>query len=229
MIRMMDEAETNGTPVLQWLEPRAEDANVRGRYQRQLCLGLTEFSRVLGPFVIGSVAFTGSDPFLRVGTDVAVLFEAKNPALLRTHILAQQNAARTADPAVQAVNGTIAGVEFAGVLAADRSISSYVASLTNVVLVSNSRAQLERLIRTAQARPRRSKPWTNTVTSASATPAPSRARPHSWCSPTPPSAAGADRNGGSQTPDARARRRCWRSCRPPISRRWPKAASPKPR
>ena len=150
MIRMMDEAETNGTPVLQWLEPRAEDTNVRGRYQRQLCLGLTEFSRVLGPFVIRSVAFTGSDPFLRVGTDVAVVFEAKNPALLRTHILAQQSAARTADPAVQAVNGAIAGVEYAGVLAADRSISSYVASLTNVVLVSNSRWQLERLIRTAQ-------------------------------------------------------------------------------
>jgi hypothetical protein len=150
MIRMMDEAETNGTPVLQWLEPRAEDTNVRGRYQRQLCLGLTEFSRVLGPFVIRSVAFTGSDPFLRVGTDVAVLFEAKNPALLRTHILAQQQAARAANAAVEAVSGELAGTEFAGVVAADRSISSYVASLTNVVVVSNSRRQLEHLIRTAQ-------------------------------------------------------------------------------
>lgn len=150
MTRLLDEAETNGTPVLQLLEPRAEDANARGRYQEQLCLGLTEFSRVLGPFVITSVAFTGSDPFLRVGTDVAVLFEAKNPALLQAHLAAQQAAARTTHAGTETVTGEIAGVKLSGVVAPDRSVCSYVLAVSNRVIVSNSRAQLTNLVQATQ-------------------------------------------------------------------------------
>ena len=65
------EADRDGTPVLQMFEPRAEDANSRGRYQKQLCLELNDLSRLLGPKLIGSSAMTGSDPYLRTGTDVA--------------------------------------------------------------------------------------------------------------------------------------------------------------
>ena len=49
MSEMIDEADAAGTPVLQMLEPRSEDANSRGRYQKQLCLELSEISRLLGP------------------------------------------------------------------------------------------------------------------------------------------------------------------------------------
>ena len=150
MTRMMDEAETNGTPVLQWLEPRSEDAKVHGRYQKQLCLGLSEFSRVLGPFVITSVAFTGSDPFLRVGSDVAVLFETKNPTMLQAHLVAQQGAARAANPGTEAVAAEIEGVKFAGVVAPDRTVCSYALTLSNRVFVSNSKAQLTNLVRATQ-------------------------------------------------------------------------------
>jgi len=93
---MTDETDANGTPVLQMFEPRSEDASSRDRYQNQLCLGLSDLSRLLGPQVVASAAFTGSDPFLRVGTDVAVLFEARNLPLLQASIVARQTAARTA-------------------------------------------------------------------------------------------------------------------------------------
>jgi hypothetical protein len=152
MTEMIDEADANGTPVLQLLEPRSEDANSRDRYQKQLRLGLSEISRLLGPRLVSSVAFTGSDPFLRVGTDVAVLFETGNPQLLRTHIFAQQTAARAANTEVKSVNSDIEGVACSGVVSPDRSVSSYVAAVTNIVVVSNSRKQLENLVRAAQGK-----------------------------------------------------------------------------
>src|SRR5207244_6779937 len=54
MTDLIDEADADGTPLLQMLEPRSEDANARSRYQKQLCLELNEVSRLLGPQVIGS-------------------------------------------------------------------------------------------------------------------------------------------------------------------------------
>jgi hypothetical protein len=150
MTLMIDEADANGTPVLQLLEPRAEDADCRTRYQKQLCVGLSEVSRLLGPQVIASVAFTGSDPYLRVGSDVAVLFEARNSELVKSFIAAQQKAAQSANPDAKTVGGDVAGVAYTGVVSPDRLISSYVASISNVVIVSNSRKQLENLVNVAK-------------------------------------------------------------------------------
>jgi hypothetical protein len=152
MTELIDEADASGTPVLQTFEPQSEDVNSRGRYQKQLCLELNELSRLLGPQVVSSAAFTGSDPFLRVGTDVAILFEAKNPQLIQVNVVAQQAAARAANPDAKSVSGDIAGVHFAGVVSPDRSVSSYMASVSNVVFVTNSRKQLENLVRVAQGK-----------------------------------------------------------------------------
>src|SRR5260370_20427069 len=100
MTAMIDEADADGTPLLQLLEPRAEDANSRGRYQKQLCLELNEISRLLGPQVIGSVAFTGSAPYLLTGSDVGILFETKSPAVLKAFIAARHTAVQQANSAV---------------------------------------------------------------------------------------------------------------------------------
>ena len=152
MTEMMDEADADGTPVLQMLEPRSEDANSRGRYQKQLCLELSEISRLLGPQIINSVAFTGSDPYLPSGTDIGVLFETKQPAVLNTFIVARQMAMKQTNPAVKAVNGEIEGVAYAGVVSPDRSICSYTAGLAQVVFVSNSIYQLGCLVKTAKGK-----------------------------------------------------------------------------
>ena len=149
MTTMIDEADANGTPVLQTFEARSEDAGSRSRYQKQICLGLNELSRLLGPQVVESAAFTGSDPFLRAGTDLAVLFESKTPQLIQANVIAQQAAALTANPGAKKVSGEIEGVSFVGVVSPDRAVSSYMATVSNVVFVTNSRKQLENLLRTA--------------------------------------------------------------------------------
>ena len=146
MTVLMDEADRQGTPALQWLEPRSEDAYTRERYQKQLCLELTEISRLLGPKVISSIAMTGSDPYLRTGSDVGILFEVKSPAILKTYLLAQQAEAKKRAPSAEITQGNIEGVSYSGVVTRDRTISSYVAEAGNTVYVCNSVAQLRNLI-----------------------------------------------------------------------------------
>jgi hypothetical protein len=152
MSRWIDEADQDGTPVLQMYEPRAEDANSRGRCQKQLCLELNELSRLIGPKLIASAAFTGSDPYLRTGTDIGVVYETTSPATLKTLLQGKHAAAQLANPANKPVKGDIAGVAYTGVVSEDRAVSSYVAALEDAVLVSNSRAQLERLISVAKGK-----------------------------------------------------------------------------
>jgi hypothetical protein len=152
MSRWLDEADADGTPVLAMFETRSEDANCRSRYQKQLCLELNELSRLLGPSVITSVAVTGSDPYLRTGSDLGVLYETKSPAVLKASIQARQAAAQKADPAVKAVKDEINGVAYSGVVSADRSVCSYVAAMDNVVLVCNSTYQLACLIDVAKGK-----------------------------------------------------------------------------
>jgi hypothetical protein len=123
------------------------DAGSCERYQRQLCLEMDSFSRTVGPAVITSVACTGSDPYLRVGSDVALLFASAHAELLQRYLTSRQVAAITANAAVtKAVSGSMGGVSYLGAVSDDRSICSYLATIQGVVVVTNSLAQLKRLI-----------------------------------------------------------------------------------
>lgn len=140
-----DQAAEQGTPILQLAEPRSEDAGVAQRYERQLCLSLTGLGRILGPQMVASVALTGSDPYYRTGTDVAVLFEASNPTLLANLLWAQISLAASKTPAAKPEQGKVGDLAYRGVRSPDRGICSYLVQLDRAVVVTNSLAQLERL------------------------------------------------------------------------------------
>jgi hypothetical protein len=146
MLDLMDEIDNRGTPVDQLLELRAEDAQTRERYQRQLCLPAGELARLFGPALVRSVAWTGSDPYLRTGTDLAVLFETPNPALLQVALAQRANAGAASGRDAREVSGTLSGFAYAGVCSPDRAICSYRMQVNDrVVVVTNSLAQLQRL------------------------------------------------------------------------------------
>jgi hypothetical protein len=147
MLDLVDELDSRGTPVLQLMEPRSEDALTRQRYQRQLCLPTSQLSRIFGPALVKSVAFTGSDPYFRTGTDLAVLFETVNPGLLTTTVAMRHASALKKNADCKKVKGSIMGVSYSGVVSTDRNISSYMAVLKDkVVVVSNSKSQLKQVI-----------------------------------------------------------------------------------
>jgi len=152
MTRVLDEADSNGTPMLEMLEPRGEDRDCRGRYQKQMCLDLSAISRVLGPQVVESVAFTGSDPYLRTGTDVGIVLEARSPELVRTQVIANQAKAAGQNAEAKAVKGDIDGVAYVGLVSPDRTISSYLAGKDREIFICNSLVQLRKLLATASGK-----------------------------------------------------------------------------
>jgi hypothetical protein len=145
MVELMDEADAAGTPILQLLEPRAEDSLTRARYERQLCLEVSDLARLLGPAAVASAAFTGSDPFLRMGSDVAVLFEARAPEVLEGYLESRHAAALKAIPGARRSEGEAGGLRYMAVVSPDRAVSSYLASRGTTIAVTNSLAQLARL------------------------------------------------------------------------------------
>lgn len=143
---MLEQADQQSLPLLQLTEPRSEDALTKQRYQQQLGLSLSAVGKVLGPSLVASVAVTGSDPYLRVGGDVAILFEAKGPSpeVLRQAITTQITARFAGVKDIQNVSlkDVNAGWSATGMVTMDRTISSYIATFGNTVVVTNSVAQL---------------------------------------------------------------------------------------
>ncbi len=146
MIAVADEADRQGTPVLQMAEPRSEDAGTRYRYERMLGLSLTGLGRLVGPHVVNSIAITGSDPYLRGGSDVAMIFEPRDADALKALLTAQIGAARQLHPDAREASGSIGTLHYTGARSSDRSLCTYLAVLgSKVVVVTNSLAQIERL------------------------------------------------------------------------------------
>ncbi len=159
LVAVLDESTRIGTPLLRVAEPRAEDARTRERYERQLCLELDAVARLMGPAVVRSVALTGSDPYLRTGSDVALLFDCSQPELLHAFLLERHRAAADAhadaaqldDGAVRAElqdAGAVPDDEWAAVRTPDRRLSSHVLRRGETIVVGNSLAQIERLLAT---------------------------------------------------------------------------------
>lgn len=148
LLEVADNADRFGTPVIRAAEPRSEDASTRRRYETQLCLPATALSRLLGPHVIESVAITGGDPYLRSGSDVAILFQAKQLAVLSSLIAARVALAGNENSTATDVSGDVDGVTYRGMRSPDRKVCSYVATLGDTVVVTNSLVQLGRLVAT---------------------------------------------------------------------------------
>lgn len=145
LTRVADELDATGGGLIDYFEARTEDQLVKERYTKQLCLPFSTLGRLLGPTVVSSVALTGSDPFLPSGADVVVLFECKLADVLEKFVSMRHAEAvkNGADP----VQGQVMDVAFAGAVSNDRSVSSYMARLDQVVVVTNS---LPALLRTVE-------------------------------------------------------------------------------
>jgi hypothetical protein len=146
LLALADEADQQGTPVLQFANQRSEDARTRQRYERQLGLSLSGLARLIGPQFIQSVAITGSDPFLRSGGDVAILFQSKNATTLHALLAAQIGMSRKTISGSTGMDGSIGSLKFTGATSPDRALNVYLALIgEGTVVLTNSIAQIESL------------------------------------------------------------------------------------
>jgi len=145
MTDLLDEADAHGTPILRWFETEAVDAGTRRKYERQLLLSVSELARLMGPHVVKSAAMTGSDLYLRTGTDIAIVFEAKNVDVLDGMLKAQRRA--SAGPVAESASTIRSGtVQVDAIFDRSGLIRSFQARIgQNAIAVSNSISQLQRL------------------------------------------------------------------------------------
>jgi hypothetical protein len=144
-LAVADETKKHDTPVLRVAEPRAEDAGVVERYERQLGLPMSTLARALGPTLVKSVALTGGDPSFPLGTDVAVLLETDQPAALANVLTTRVALAAAEVQDAKPASGVEDGVKYRGFESPDRKVSSYIAALDGAVVVTNSAYQIKRL------------------------------------------------------------------------------------
>jgi hypothetical protein len=144
MTKLIDEAKSNGSTPLRLLETRSETADTHEFYEHQLALPLSELARKFGPAVVAEVAFTGSDPYLREGTDVAMLFLCKPgmAPLLEEYVKARHGQA-AATEGVERVARERSGATISGVSNKTRTVSSFLGRVGDVAIVSNSSALLD--------------------------------------------------------------------------------------
>lgn len=143
----IDAIDQHGTPLQALSEDGSGDARIGERYRRQLCLDASDLAKLLGPTLVQQLALTGSDPYLRSGSDLAVILTPKQPALLLAALAARQEAAIQSAKAVRS-QGSAGNTPWTAVMTPDRGISSYLATVGEQVVVTNSLAGLTRLVDT---------------------------------------------------------------------------------
>lgn len=89
---LKDNVSKWGTHARDLMFTTGHDYNIAATIERQLALKETALSRLFGDSVVGDVAIVGADPFVRAGSSVGVLFQAKKSSLLRNQIRSQRAA-----------------------------------------------------------------------------------------------------------------------------------------
>jgi len=84
LIEMGELFDQWGTNLVRAYEIHSRDYQLKQRYEKQLCIHSSALGKHLGPFVIKGLAITGSDGYVREGTDVTLIFHCINKDLFLT-------------------------------------------------------------------------------------------------------------------------------------------------
>jgi hypothetical protein len=144
--RLSGELDSWLTPLVRIAEGRAEDAELVARYEDQLALRKTKLSEQLGHVATQGVALVTSDPFLREGSDLSVLFHVRNKAVLDgalDKLLAERVAER---PDATTSTYALGAHTVTHTRTPDGLIERHRLELGEHVIVSNSKAALEQII-----------------------------------------------------------------------------------
>lgn len=144
-VEIHDAAQGRGLSLAGALDPRGGGGDLLGFYGNQLGIELDQLARILGSKAVESLALTGSDPYVRTGTDVALWIEPRLEQALYADLAARQERAAAA-AGVELEEGTLGRAQWRGAQSIDRTFSSYLVRVEGLLLLSNSRAQVERCL-----------------------------------------------------------------------------------
>jgi hypothetical protein len=142
-----------GTNLVRAYEINSRDYDLKGRYEKQLCLRSSWLGKTFGPAVVKSMALTGNDGYLREGSDLTVLFHVNDRKLFLTAVDKFINEARRELGAqlseTRSVYHDISVESFVTPL---REVSAHRAVFGDFIVYSNSPVALRRVIDAHQGR-----------------------------------------------------------------------------
>ncbi len=144
-----------GTSLLRAATISARDSDLPSRYMNQLCIDVSALTRLFGDLVIGEIALTGGDPFMKEGSDMAAIIHVKSRRVFDTMMKRHADAVLGANPEAAVSASKYKGVPVRSIVTPDRRISSHSAYLGDYAVYSNSMDTL-RLIVDTHARRRKS-------------------------------------------------------------------------
>lgn len=115
------------------------------RYANQLGLESSPAMSVLADAAIDGIAMASSDPFFREGTDVTVVFHVTNAALLKTGLAHKLDELKSRFVTTSSTY-KLGAHDVAMTVSADGAVKRHQVELGDVIVVSNSRAALERFV-----------------------------------------------------------------------------------
>ncbi len=152
LLRLLDQADTWGSSASYFVDQNAEDHDLRARYEAELGLERGPLARVLGPAVISEVALVGSDPYVKEGSDVTLLFRVKEPSLFDAAMKGALANHAQAHGAIATEKVVLAGLDVTVSRSADKVVRQHRARVDDIEIVSNSPAALTRVLETIQGK-----------------------------------------------------------------------------
>jgi hypothetical protein len=146
LLRLLDEADTWITPLVQILQTNPEDRFLADRYQRQLGLRRTELAKLFGHTVVGEVAITGSDAYLREGSDVTMIFKIRQQAIFDQELGKHLEAYKAEIPGLVTTTRDYNGVTITESRDPGGTVRQQRAQVGDLALVSNSPKAAERVL-----------------------------------------------------------------------------------
>jgi hypothetical protein len=138
--------------VLRVAEAAGGSQHLMERYRKQLAIELDGFAETVGQFAIKSAAVALSDPYLREGTDVTLVFSAENQQLLDGVLQSHLQRAKGQYPDLRSTQEQIAGETVRLHATTDFAVRRFEYAFGNYRILSNARAAMARMIRVKQGK-----------------------------------------------------------------------------
>lgn len=153
LLDAFDAGDLWGTHLFNQAAREAETLNVGERLKQQLAVETEPALRPFYDLVVEEVAVTGSDPFVREGSDVTLLFRLKQPVIFHARADSFLDAAERAHPDAKRTTGQYLGVEYVQLMSPERDVSVVVADPEPGLHVrSNSLAAFRRVVAAIKGR-----------------------------------------------------------------------------
>lgn len=137
-----------GTSLLRGMTVSARDSDLPSRYMEQICIDVSQLTRLFGGLVIDDLAITGSDPFLREGSDVAAIISVRQQKVFDTLMSAYVTSVLAANPDAELSQRVYNAIPISVIATPDRRISSYSAYVGQYKVHATTEALIKRIIDT---------------------------------------------------------------------------------